>query len=64
MVKIRLSGTVEATLEAGHWHCADARTKRLLNAMRATWQIVADAQLESSEAAVVSKILGAEIIKA
>lgn len=70
MVKIRLAGTglagtgsvgrVEATLESGQWHCADARLKRLLNAMRAPWQTL---EREWGEAAVVSKLLGAEIIE-
>ncbi len=77
MVRIRLAGnaagvtalgfgtvtTVEATLESGRWHCPDTRVTCLLNAMRAPWQTFAGARLEFDEAAVVSKILGAEILE-
>ena len=65
MVRIRLPDMTEAVLETGRWACDDARFERLLNAMRAPWEIPqADAQVELSEARVVSKVLGAEIIEA
>ena len=65
MIKIRLEQPayalpLEAVLSAGRWACDNERVERLLNAMRAPW----DAQAELSEAQIVSKVLGAEIIEA
>ena len=62
MIRIRLHNTTEATFESGRWACQDTRLEQLLNAMRAPWDTL-ETRHELTEARVVSKVLGAEILE-
>ena len=66
MIRIRFSDELEASIEAGRWHCEDAKRERLLNAMLSPWEddSVKAEEHDMMQAEIAARILGAEISSA
>jgi len=64
MIRIRFSDELEASIEAGRWHCEDAKRERLLNAMLSPWEDNSEKADEHDliQAEIAARVLGVEII--